>query len=174
MVQSHDPSVSSDELEAGRWCSLHPRVVTRWRIDTVGNGVFVAVPLAVAELIARNADWLDGWPLLVGPAAVLALVVVAGLVWPPIVYRHWSYRLADDALEIRRGVIVQRRSAVPYRRVQQVDLSKGPIDRLLGLVSADLTTAAATSDGSVPGLAPGDAEAFRQLVLERAGRDDAV
>jgi hypothetical protein len=41
-------------------------------------------------------------------------------------------------------------------------------------VSADLTTAAATSDGSVPGLDPGDAEAFRQLVLERAGRDDAV
>jgi uncharacterized protein len=50
--------------------------------------------------------------------------VVAALVWPPIVYRHWSYRLADDALEISRGVLVQRRSVVPYRRVQQVDLAQ--------------------------------------------------
>jgi uncharacterized protein len=149
-------------------------VITRWRLDTFGNGLMLAAPLVVAELLARNADLVSGIPLLLVPGVVVAVTVIAALVWPPIVYRHWSYRLADDALEIRRGVLVQRRSAVPYRRVQQVDLSHGPVDRLLGLVSADLTTAAATSDGSVPGLAPAAAEAFRQLVLERAGRDDAV
>jgi membrane protein YdbS with pleckstrin-like domain len=71
-------------------------------------------------------------------------------------------------------VVVRRTSIVPYRRVQQIDLSRGPLDRLLGLTTAGITTAAATTDGGVPGLVPEVADRFRQVVLERAGRDDAV
>jgi membrane protein YdbS with pleckstrin-like domain len=156
------------------WDTLHPRMVTRWRLDLLGTGLTLAFVAGAAELTLRRAELLDGVPRGLLPAAIVAVTVIAAVVWPPLVYRRWSYRLGDDALEIRRGVIVHRTSLVPYRRVQQVDLSRGPVDRLLGLVSADLTTAAATSDGSVPGLAPDVAETFRQVVLERAGRDDAV
>ena len=168
------PSDPTSRMVAGEWCPLHPRVITRWRLDGLGNGLVFAAPLVVAEMVARNAEWIDGIPLMLVPGVVFALFVVGALLLPPIAYRRWSYRLAPDALEIRRGVVVHRRSVVPYRRVQQIDLSRGPVDRLLGLVSADLTTAAASTDGSVPGLAPDVAERFRQLVLERAGRDDAV
>jgi uncharacterized protein len=168
------PDTDADGLTAGEWLQLHPRTVTRWRLDLLGTGLTSATLLAGAELLLRRAELLDRFPLLLVPGSIAAVTLVAALLWPPIAYRHWSYRLAPDALEIRRGVIVQRRSAVPYRRVQQVDLSRGPVDRLLGLTSADLTTAAATSDGSVPGLSPDDAERFRRLVLARAGRDDAV
>lgn len=149
-------------------------MVLRWRLDVLSTGLVATAFIGGAELMVRTTDLLDGVPRGLVPASALVLTVVAALLWPPLAYRRWSYRLGPDVLEIRRGVVVHRTSLVPYRRVQQVDLSRGPIDRLLGLVSADLTTAAATTDGSVPGLAPDDADHFRQVVLARAGRDDAV
>jgi uncharacterized protein len=167
-------SASDDPAPDDSWRPLHPRMVLRWRLDLLGTGFTTAVLLGVAELTARMADLLGGVPRGLFPGLVTLVTIASVLIWPPLAYRRWRYRLGPDALEIRRGVLVHRESSVPYRRVQQVDLSRGPIDRLLGLTSADLTTAAATSDGSVPGLSPPDAERFRQRVLERAGRDDAV
>jgi uncharacterized protein len=169
--EGHHDDVHPDD---GAWQRLHPRMVTRWRLDLLGTGLTTTALIGAAELTLRANDLLAGVPTGVVPGAVLAITAVVALVWPPLVYRRWSYRLGADALEISRGVVVHRTSLVPYRRVQQVDLSRGPVDRLLGLISADLTTAAATTDGSVPGLAPDAAEHFRQVVLERAGRDDAV
>ncbi len=169
-----ESSVAPEGPPAGEWTELHPRVVTRWRLEYLTDIAMLVVPLVVAELVARNADWLGSVPAFVVPGAVAVIGLVAAIVVPPVQHRRWRYRLADDALEIRRGVIVERRSVVPYRRVQQVDLARGPLDRLFGLVRAELTTAAATTDGSIPGLTPDSAEAFRTLVLARAGLDDAV
>lgn len=163
-----------DASAAGEWIELHPRVVTRWRLEYVADVLILVVPLVVGEALLRNADWLESVPPFAAPAAVGFVGVVLAVVLPPVQHRRWRYRLADDALEIRRGIVVERRSVVPYRRVQQVDLARGPLDRLFGLVRAELTTAAATTDGSIPGLTPDSAEAFRTLVLERAGLDDAV
>lgn len=177
MERSADPSaleVDADPDASEGWRSLHPRMVLRWRLDLLGTGLITAALLGAAELTARSGDLLDPLPRGLIPGLVVVVTAVTAAVWPPLVHRRWSYRLGADALEIRRGVLVHRQSSVPYRRVQQVDLSRGPLDRLLGLTSADLTTAAATTDGSIPGLAPSDAEHFRRRVLERAGRDDAV
>jgi uncharacterized protein len=167
-------NVEPDDDATEVWRSLHPRMVLRWRLDLLGTGLTAAVLLGATELTARSADLLGAVPPGLIPGMVAGITAVVTAIWPPLAYRRWSYRLGAEALEIRRGVVVQRQSSVPYRRVQQVDLSRGPIDRLLGLTTADLTTAAATTDGSVPGLAPSDAEHFRRRVLERAGRDDAV
>ncbi|MGY6499473.1 MAG: PH domain-containing protein [Acidimicrobiales bacterium] len=164
----------SSGLVNGEWCALHPRAVTLWRLSIIGNGLTLVAVLAVAELVVRSAGWVDDVPPAVVPGSIALVVAVVAMVWPPAAYARWRYRLSDEALELRRGVVVHRWSVVPYHRVQQIDLSRGPIDRFLGLTSADLTTAAATTDGSVPALEPALAEEFRRVVLERAGRGDAV
>ncbi len=63
---------------------------------------------------------------------------------------------------------------VPYPRVQQIDINRSLVDRILGLAVAKLLTAAAGTDGRLPGLTPDDAEHFRTTVLARTGRHDAV
>lgn len=168
------PEALTAEVRTGEWCALHPRAVTLWRLSLTGNGLALAAVLAAAEALLRSAEWVGALPVALVPVGVVVVTLALAVIWPPLVYARWRYRLSDEALELRRGVVVQRWSVVPYHRVQQIDLSRGPIDRALGLTSADLTTAAATTDGSVPALAPGLAEQFRRVVLERAGRGDAV
>lgn len=161
--------------EPGAWQQLHPRTVTLWRLQLLVRGlVFLVVVAAGGAILHQSTESID--PVIaVGVIGFVLLIIVAGAAfWPSVAYRHWRYRLAPDALELERGVVTRRRSIVPYGRVQQVDLTRGPIDRSLGLTGARLLTASSSTDGAVPGLSPEDAEAFRRLVLQRAGRDDAV
>ena len=62
---------------------------------------------------------------------------------------------------VRRGVLFARLSIVPYGRMQFIDMTAGPIDRLFGLATVQLHTAAAATDARIPGLLRQDAEALR-------------
>ena len=153
---------------------LDPRIRTVWRIGAALRSAVLALLLFAAAGIAGAADVVGA-----GPALSLALVLAVGIAafgwwWPGVVYRHWSYRLGDEAIEVDHGVAFRVHSVIPYFRVQHVDTTQGPIDRRLGLTSLTIHTASAATDATLPGLADADAGAVRSLVLERAGVGDAV
>ena len=153
---------------------LDPRIRTVWRVGAALRSALVAVVLLAAAGIAIGADVLAP-PVAIGLALVLALGVAAfGWWWPGVTYRHWSYRLGDEAIEVDHGVAFRVHSVIPYFRVQHVDTAQGPIDRRLGLTSLTIHTASAATDATLPGLADEDARSVRALVLDRAGAGDAV
>ena len=97
-----------------------------------------------------------------------------GLAFGRAAWRRRTWPLGTTALELRRGVLVERAAWIPYDRIQQIDLERGPIERAVGLSQLVVRTAAATTDGSLYGLAPDDAQRIRTRLLELAGVDDAV
>lgn len=97
---------------------------------------------------------------LLGMVGVVVFLAVAWSVeWGR--YRSWGYAERDEDLIIRRGLMVRRETIVPYGRMQFIDVSAGPIDRLLGLATVQLHTAAASTNARIPGLRRPDAEALR-------------
>jgi len=68
------------------------------------------------------------------PAAVALIAMVAWLVERGR-YRAWGYAERDDDLIITRGLLFRRVSVVPYGRMQFIDVTAGPIDRLFGLAT---------------------------------------
>jgi membrane protein YdbS with pleckstrin-like domain len=76
-------------------------------------------------------------------------------------YRAWGYAERGDDLIVNRGVIFRRLSVVPYGRMQFIDVTAGPVDRLFGLATVQLHTAAAATDARIPGLRRQDAYALR-------------
>jgi len=151
--------------------ALDPRVRTLWHLTAaVGAAVGVLVATAVG-LVAASAGWTVV-AVLAGGAAVL--MVVAAAVGPRLAYRRWSWTLTDDHLEVRHGLIVRVRSAIPTFRVQQVDVRQGPLERAFGVVTLQITTASAASDGVLPGIAAEQAEAVRREILARIAADDGV
>jgi hypothetical protein len=57
--------------------------------------------------------------------------------------------------------VFRRLSVVPYGRMQFVDVTAGPVERVFGLATVKLHTAAAATDAKLPGLATAEAERLR-------------
>jgi membrane protein YdbS with pleckstrin-like domain len=94
-------------------------------------------------------------------AAVVALLTLVRLAFLPRNLRSWGYAERADDLLVRHGLLYRRLSIVPYGRMQFVDVTAGPVERLFGLATVQLHTAAAASDAKIPGLAPAEATRLR-------------
>jgi uncharacterized protein len=161
----------------GSWTTareLDRRIVLVWTVqEAIGYLVLVLLVLAV-DIGAR----LAGADMPGPPGLAAGLIAAAGglAAWwvPRATYRHWRYQVADDALELRHGLIRRVHSAIPYFRVQHIDVAQGPVERAVGLARLIVHTASAGTDATIPGIAAGDAEGLRRLILARAGSGDAV
>ena len=76
-------------------------------------------------------------------------------------YRSWAYLERADDLIVRHGLLFRQVTVVPYGRMQFIDVSAGPIDRLFGLATVQMHTAAAASDARIPGLVQAEADRLR-------------
>ena len=100
--------------------------------------------------------------------SLYALLIPAVLVWSALIwsvergrYRSWGYAEREDDLIVHRGLLFRRTSVVPYGRMQFIDVTAGPVDRVFGLATVQLHTAAAATDARIPGLLRRDAEQLR-------------
>jgi membrane protein YdbS with pleckstrin-like domain len=131
-----------------------------------------------AVLLVLSAVLAVGWAVTGHPlfAAGLGLALLLGAVRVGTTVRAvraWGYAERDDDLLVRHGLLVRRLSIVPYARMQFVDVSAGPLERLFDLATVQLHTAAAASDARVPGLRPAEASRLRDR-LTALGRDRAA
>ena len=128
----------------GREYPLDPRHVTVERISGwIAFGV-IAGPSFIGLLVANILAPLS---LDARLAMVAAWLFVAGWlawgahIWPPIAHRHASYRVDDEVIEIKRGVVWRRVITIPRSRVQHTDVSQGPLERNYGLGTLVIYTA---------------------------------
>jgi uncharacterized protein len=109
-------------------------------------------------------------------AASAAVGVVAGILSTSFVrrrYQAWRYQERHEDLIVGRGVLVQRLSVVPYGRMQFVEVTAGPVERVFHLSTVKLHTAAAASDARIPGLHPDEAARLRDR-LTALGESNAA
>lgn len=103
--------------------------------------------------------------------AVSAVVIFAAcLLASYLSWRARTWELTADGLVLRRGLINRRRLTIPYEHVHTVSMNSALLERLVGLVTLDLDTGAATSEGDaskVRGLRAGEAEALRAELFRR-------
>jgi membrane protein YdbS with pleckstrin-like domain len=102
------------------------------------------------------------------PGGILVVILVWTLAIMPRQARSIGYRLRQDDLVFRRGILWQRLVAVPYGRMQLVDITHGPLDRGFGIAQLKLVTAAAVTGVVIPGLPQQAAEDLRDVLIEVA------
>ena len=140
------------------WTPLSPTLLKM-------RGTEIAV-VAVVLAVVVGASVASAAGVGAALATVAGVVVGAAAAWWFVRnrFRAWGYLERDEDLEVRRGVMVQRLSVVPYGRMQFVEITTGPIERLFGLSTVKLHTAAAASDARIPGLEPDEAARLRDRV----------
>lgn len=77
---------------------------------------------------------------------VLGVALVYIAVAPPVFYARYRYRITEDRVDVRCGVIFIRHTLVPIERVHQVEITRGPINNILGLADVTITTAGGEAD----------------------------
>ncbi|HEY5026155.1 MAG TPA: PH domain-containing protein [Acidimicrobiales bacterium] len=137
------------------WTPLSPTLM-KMRLTEIAVVATVLVVIAGSVALAAGNS-------VAALAAVLGIVLGSGAAWWFVRnrFRAWGYLERDEDLEVRRGVMVQRLSVVPYGRMQFVEITTGPVERLFGLATVKLHTAAAASDARIPGLHPDEAARLR-------------
>jgi membrane protein YdbS with pleckstrin-like domain len=168
LLRDHDSSKHNEvnvtnrlELPGIEWRRVSPKYVV---VDVVGNIVFTIGFLIVASLPAYFSRIPLLWLL---PAAALVIMLIV-IVLVPRRVRSIGYQLRDDDLLFRRGLLFQRFVSVPYGRMQLVDITRGPVSRMLGLSDLHFVTAAASSGVAIPGLTIADAEDLRDHLVALA------
>lgn len=145
----------------GVWHQISPRYVVSQVLQNVVILVLIAAAALVGGLVLHlNWVWI--------PAGILAFFTLATLIILPRQARAIGYQLRADDIVFRKGILWQRVIAVPYGRMQLVDITHGPLDRAFGIAKLKMVTAAATTGVEIPGLTQGAAEALRDTLIEVA------
>jgi uncharacterized protein len=139
------------------WQRVSPKYIV---VDVVGWLIFGGI-VTTASFVPYWIGWSLGWVLPTAFGAIFLLVIA----FTPRRVRAIGYALRDDDLLFRRGILFQRFVAVPYGRMQLVDISRGPVARMLGLAELKFVTAAASSGVLIPGLPLERAEQLRDHLV---------
>ncbi|CAM3153134.1 Bacterial membrane flanked domain protein [Arthrobacter ulcerisalmonis] len=150
------------------WERVSPKYITvrlvQWALANVITVAVLSLPLIFVLL-----GWWR-WPPLWLAIAVPGVWLVAAvwrLVLIPRQVRAIGYAERDDDLLIRTGIFFQRTMAVPYGRMQYVDIGVGPVERGLGLCTLKLHTAAPATRAHIPGLPTAEGARLREQLSAR-------
>ena len=168
------PSVAAkagiDEAVVDEPRELASTVRLQWIVrSAIGAVVFGAIATAIAFAVGAGTALLaEGIrPAATVGASVFALLTLFGVVRAVLLYRSWHYVVRADSLFLNRGVFTLVRTVVPYVRVQHIDTTRSPLERMLGLSTLVVYTAGSRgADVTIPGLTPDRASTLQER-LER-------
>lgn len=150
-------------VDHGGWRRLHPLTI----VKEMG-----AMAWAVVVAIFFDFDWEMSWPGLpegIEPDAVIAVGVFAFAI---VRYLFTAYRLTDQSIDLRRGVLVKTNQSMPRDRVQTVAVTTGLIGRFVGVTTVEVS-AADTEDIRLAYVSVPDADHLRHLLeSDRFGAEE--
>lgn len=148
-------------LGDGTWHQLARQYV--W-VQLISTGVVALIVLAAVLFV--TLVWGQWWAWI--PGGIFLGILVWTIIITPRQARAYGYQLRRDDLVFRRGILWQRVVAVPYGRMQLVDITHGPLDRGFGIAQLKLVTAAASTGVVIPGLTQQAAEQLRDTLVDVA------
>ncbi|WP_368497392.1 PH domain-containing protein [Herbiconiux sp. A18JL235] len=171
----HPAPAAHTELADGEWHRLHPATPL-----LRGGIVLVAVlGFALANFRERLVDWVFGAPELpgdpfevayergqlgwVGLAVIVGLVVgIAGFY---LSWRMHTFRVGDEVVEMRSGVLFRTHRRARLDRIQGVAISRPLFARLFGAAKLDISVAGQDAKVQLAYLGSAGADELRRAVL---------
>jgi putative membrane protein len=109
--------------------------------------------------------------------AVLAAfaLLLFGLVGVVIYWSRFEFRVGEDEIRIDHGIVSRTHRSIPFDRIQDVDITQGPLQRLLGLAKVTFETGGGSAgrhaeEGALQTITLERAEQIRTLVRSRGLR----
>lgn len=128
--------------------------------------VFLAA-LATDQMFLATTPFSGLLPALIGAIGLTAIMVA-----PERIYRRLGYAIDGRLLRTVRGWLFHIDTVVPFVRVQHIDVTRGPIDKMFGTASLVVHTAGTHNSIVVlPGLSPDRAAEIREAIRSEIRAD---
>jgi membrane protein YdbS with pleckstrin-like domain len=171
-VKYENPVIPPDDIPRYEDVPLQPVEPAFRKVQYIGWAFGYGLTMAAIVLLYLYVDALHsrkfiGAALLVWLAAV-ALTVAA--IEVGFRYRAWALRERD--IVFRSGWLFRTTHIIPFVKVQHCVLWSGPVERMFGLASIGLMTAASSEfDIRIRGLKRETAERLKQWIVGKAAAD---
>lgn len=145
--------------------------VLRWVVIVFFAGFYLVATIFKKSDLMGRFSLFSGWNFV-----ILVGLFLACYIWARFSYHFYRYELVDNGFRKESGVIFKQYVTIPYDRIQNVDIYRGILARLLGLSDLQIQTAGLSSggkygglsEGRLPGLSREDAERLRDELIARA------
>ena len=113
---------------------LDPKAVWIFFFRYCGVGLTLGL---VVFLIVFRFDFLS-----LGRLASFILIWLLGIYgWSKLSYNAYKFELAENAFKKEHGVVWKRYTSIPYEKIQNIDIHRGILARVLGLSDVMIQTA---------------------------------
>jgi len=121
--------------------SLNKKAIGCMRLNSIIWSVILAVSgVTTVGIISSNKVKIPTAVYIT--LGILAVVmVVYDIVVPIIRYKRYRYCIDDEMFVVVEGLWFITKSIAPIERIHQIEVSRGPIDRMFGLGKVLITTA---------------------------------
>jgi len=159
---------------------LHPNAVWLFFVRFLLSGlVFVFFALFFLTDLFLLLQF-DVARIIIAAIILFVLWLIGSYFWAKLSYDAYRFEITEKSFKKEYGVIWKRYVSIPYERIQNVNISRGLLMRIIGLSSLEIQTAGYGStgrryfgfgggaEGSLPGLSPDGAEQLREELINRA------
>ncbi len=83
---------------------------------------------------------------------IIRVVVLSVIAIPLAIYYYnaISFEIVEDEVHVNRGILTKTKKIVPYRTITNIEIKRGPLDRILGIGTIELQTAGFSSNKMGP------------------------
>jgi membrane protein YdbS with pleckstrin-like domain len=118
-------------------------------------------------------DWAIYIVQIIGLLSIAYCLMV--LFWTYMEYRYYTYMFTDEAFIMTSGYIVRNELAALYHQIQNVNIQRGPLDRITGVSRIIIFMTGAEKDSThnriiLPAVGKRKAKVVQRELLSRARR----
>ena len=102
-------------------------------------------------------------------------VIIVAEIYARMSYNRYLYEITHDAVKVEMGIIWKKYTSIPYERVQNVDITRGIIARMIGFSTVNIQTAGygvqnVRSEGYIPAVSVENAEKIRNFLMKKISK----
>jgi len=156
---------------------LHPGVKWDFRLGCHLLLGFVEIVLGLsflAPLFAHVSRTSISYIIIIYIFSSIISNIVISEIYTVLSYNAWFYELTEDGIKIERGIIWKKYSYVPYERIQNVDISRGILARMLSFSKIIIQTAGYSgyqnAEGNIPAVDVKKADEIRDFIMDKISK----
>lgn len=128
---------------------LSNKAIKSWILGrTIGLIVLVIIYLGIIFVLPKmDIQWADyilnNHMRIVNILSfiILGITALSAYIEPFFEYKQWSYRIDEEEIFFTEGVFFKRSVTIPIVRIQNINLSEGPVNRKFNLADVKIGTA---------------------------------